>query len=226
MKPENCAAVFDMDGVLADTEQAHYESWQAIARRYGIEISWEKFHETFGQPNRQIIPQFFDEDIATEDVDRIDREKEAAFRAIVGDAVRPLPGARELVNGLDEEGFRLAIGSSGPIENIEAIAKALGLRERFEAVVGAQDVEKGKPAPDVFLKAADRLGVPPERCVVIEDVPAGVQAALAAGMKCIAVTNTHDAQALDAADRVVESLEEIDPADLRKVLGTASGAGA
>ncbi len=218
MKPDSCGVIFDMDGVLADTARAHYESWQAIGQRYGVEISWEDFHETFGQPNRRIIPLFLGREMPPEELERIDREKEEAFRDIVRDAVEPLPGAVELVRRLDEAGFRLAIGSSGPRENIEAIAGALGLRERFDAIAGAGDVERGKPAPDVFLVAAERLGTGPERCLVIEDVPAGVQAAQAAGMKCVAVTNTHAAGALRAADRVVESLAKLDAADVRKML--------
>ena len=218
------AVIFDMDGVLVDTARPHYESWVAVGRRRGVEITWEQFHDTFGQPNHQIIPRLFGPGLSADDVRRIDDRKEAAFREIFRHSVRPLPGVVELVRGLHEGGWRLAVGSSAPPENIELVLDALGVAGCFGAVVCARDVERGKPAPDVFLKAARVVGVEPPRCLVIEDAPAGVQAAHAAGMVCLALTTSHPAEALRGADSVMASLEGFTPADAARMLeGRAGG---
>jgi beta-phosphoglucomutase-like phosphatase (HAD superfamily) len=114
----------------------------------------------------------------------------------------------QLIQELAVQGFAIGLGSSGPPENIESILGALGIRDYFGAVVSGRDVERGKPEPDVFLKAARKLGVEPGRCLVIEDVPAGVRAAHRAGMVCVALTTTHDDEALAEAERVVDDLRD------------------
>jgi beta-phosphoglucomutase family hydrolase len=213
------AAIFDMDGVLADTAQAHFESWQVIARRTGVEVTWADFEQTFGRPNHQIIPELLHRDVPADELREIDRVKEAEFRRIVSGALEPLPGVCELIAALDASGFGLAVGSSGPRENIDAILSALGLAGHFPTIVSAWDVQLGKPHPEVFLKAADRIAVEPGRCCVFEDVPAGIRAAKAAGMKCIAVTTTHPAASLAEADVVVDTLEGITPGDVAALIG-------
>ncbi|KPK58806.1 MAG: hypothetical protein AMK73_09000, partial [Planctomycetes bacterium SM23_32] len=113
-----------MDGVLADTARAHYESWQVAARQWGAEVSWEDFERTFGRPNHQIIPDLFHRDVPDDELKQIDRLKEAAFRDILRRELEPLPGVVRLIEALDAEGFRLAVGSSGPRENIELMLDA------------------------------------------------------------------------------------------------------
>jgi beta-phosphoglucomutase len=216
---QGCGVIFDMDGVLVDTARAHYTSWQVVAQKWGVPISWEKFHASFGQPNHQIVPLILGRSVSPEELREVDRVKEEAFRAIIGTQVKPMPGVLRLIGQLHEQGFRLAVGSSGPRENISLILKALGVACRFGCIVSGWDVERGKPAPDVFLKAAEGIGVPPARCLVIEDVPAGIQAARAAGMKCVAVASTHSAQMLGEADRVVDSLDAVSADDVAALLG-------
>ncbi len=223
MEPRECVVIFDMDGVLVDTAEAHFQSWQVIADGYDIEISWDAFHETFGRPNHQIIPGFFDRDLSEEEIKRIDRLKEAAFRDIVRDDIQPLPGAVELIRALDGEGYRLGLGSSGPPKNIRAILEALGVADLFEAVVSGRDVEKGKPAPEVFTMVAEKLTTPPEQCLVIEDVPAGIQAAHAAGMPCVAVTTTHASESLSEAEKVLEDLRDLSVEDVARLVGGKEG---
>jgi beta-phosphoglucomutase len=218
------AVIFDMDGVLVDTARPHYESWLAVARERGVALTYEQFHETFGQPNHQIIPRLFGPGLSDEEVRRIDEQKEAAFRDIFRHEVEPLPGVVELIGALQRAGWLLAVGSSAPPENIELVLEALGVAESFSAVVCAKDVQRGKPAPDVFLKAAEALGVQPARCLVIEDAPAGIQAAHAAGMACLALTSSHPAGSLKHADRIVASLEEFTPADAAAMLDRHSKA--
>ncbi|MCX7643542.1 MAG: HAD family phosphatase, partial [Armatimonadetes bacterium] len=125
----------------------------------------------------------------------------------------PLPGAMELIRGLKELGFKLVIASSTPKINIAFAIEQLNLGELFDAFVGAEDVRQGKPDPEVFLAAARKVGVPPERCVVFEDAVAGVIAAKRGGMKCVAVTTTNPRKSLQeaGADLVVDSLNELTP---------------
>jgi len=200
------AAIFDMDGVLADTGRAHFESWQVIARRMGTEVTWADFEHTFGRPNHQIIPELLHRDVPPDELREIDRVKEAEFRRIVAGALEALPGVCGLIAALDAAGFALAVGSSGP-------------SGYFRTIVSAWDVQLGKPHPEVFLKAAAGVGVAPVECCVFEDVPAGIRAAKAAGMKCIAVTTTHPAGSLHRADLVVDSLEGITPGDVAGLIG-------
>lgn len=218
MNTADCGVIFDMDGVLADTAEAHYQSWQVVAEEYDTDISRELFHQTFGRPNHQIIPQMLGREVTDEELRRVDRLKEEAFRDIVADTVKPVPGVVELIEELAAEGYRIGLGSSGPRENIEAILGALGVRDYFGAVVSGWDVERGKPEPDVFLMVADRLGVASGNCVVIEDVPAGIRAAHAAGMLCVAVTTTHAEELLGEAELVLEDLRDFGSADVAEML--------
>ncbi|MFW5841295.1 MAG: HAD family hydrolase, partial [Planctomycetota bacterium] len=146
----------------------------------------------------------------SETIARWDDQKEAAFRAILHETFPAMDGAEQLIERLDEAGFRLAVGSSGPRENVQAAMENLPGASRFAAVVTGNDVSRGKPHPEVFLKAAERLGVHPGRCAVVEDAVAGLQAATAAGMVAIGLTGTTQRQALDSqADMVVESLHDL-----------------
>jgi len=218
VKPPDCGVIFDMDGVLADTAEAHYQSWQVVAEECDTEISRELFHETFGRPNHQIIPRMLGRDVTDEELHRVDRLKEEAFRDIVAETVKPVPGVVDMIEDLHAEGYRIGLGSSGPRENIEAILGALRVRGYFGAIVSGWDVERGKPEPDVFLMVAEGLGIPAGNCVVVEDVPAGIRAAHAAGMLCVAVTTTHDGELLREADRVLEDLKGFRPADVAEML--------
>lgn len=128
-------------------------------------------------------------------------------------------GAKELIVALDEAGFQLAVGSSGPPENIEFVLTQLGVKDRFDAIVTGRDVTRGKPDPEVFLTAAKKVGVDPDRCVVVEDAPPGVAAAHAGGMKCIGMASTgRTPEMLCEAELVVHSLTTLSPESFDKLL--------
>jgi beta-phosphoglucomutase len=214
------AVIFDMDGVLVDTYHAHYQSWLAMAEPEGLSFTEAEFAPTFGRTSREIIAYFWgggrytDAEIAT-----LDAKKEAAFRRIIEADFPAMPGARSLLKELHDAGFALALGSSGPPENVALVLEKLGAGELFRAVVTGMDVTRGKPDPQVFLIAAERLRMPPPRCAVIEDAPAGVAAANAAGMASVGLTSTgRTAESLAAADRVVGSLAELSAAVLRELI--------
>lgn len=210
--------IFDLDGVLVDSSRFHRESWRIVGRERGFEMTDELFWRTFGMPNRQILPLLLQRDLSEEEMEELSEKKEEVYRQIAQGRMRPLPGAVELVRGVAADGFRVALGSSTPWSNIRVVLESLGILECFEQIVCSDDVLHGKPHPEVFLKAAEKLGLPPHRCVVIEDAVVGVQAAKAAGARCLAVATTHPEEKLREADRVVPDLKAVTPADLRTML--------
>jgi HAD superfamily hydrolase (TIGR01509 family) len=203
------AVLWDLDGTLADSEQAHFSSWQLLCRQYGRELTWEQFKPTFGMGNPDILHLLLGTSFSDEQIEALSAQKEALFRQETGGLVEAMPGARTLVEHLTKLGVPQAIGSSAPPENISFMLRALGMDRTFGAVVSRWEVANGKPAPDIFLRAAEKLSVPPQQCVVLEDAPVGVLAARAGGMRCIALVSTWPEEALHAADLVVRDLSRV-----------------
>ena len=203
--------IFDMDGVLVDSYRAHFESWRRLGRKHGVEFTEEQFAATFGKTSREIIRQFWSGVVPDREIPQWDAEKEAFYREALQADFPEMDGASELLERLDEAGFALAIGSSGPPENVEVVLKCLPAGKLIRAAVNGHDVRHGKPAPDVFLKAAERLAIASANCVVVEDAPVGIEAAHRAGMGGVAITGTATGEQLASADLVVDSLRELDP---------------
>ncbi|MDD5127282.1 MAG: HAD family phosphatase [Dehalococcoidales bacterium] len=210
------AAIWDMDGVIADTAQYHFASWQNVFHRRGAFFTAEDFKHHFGQRNDTIIRDTIPK-VTPEDLETIIREKEEYFRSHVAGNVRPLPGAIEMMHALREHGVTMAIASSSPPENIRLILESLGIYDLFHAIVFGREVKEGKPSPQCYLLAAEKLGVKPENCVVFEDAVAGVKGARRGGMKCVALTTTHPRESLQEADLVVGTLAEATVQDLEKL---------
>jgi HAD superfamily hydrolase (TIGR01509 family) len=200
-----------MDGVLVDTGDLHYRVWSAILADMGVPFSRDIFRPTFGMDNAGSLAAWIGHPLEPALVAQISDHKEELFRQAARGQVQALPGVREWLERLKAQGFRQAVASSAPQANIEVLVAELGLRPYFDALVSGQGMP-GKPDPAVFLEAARRLDVPPDRCLVIEDSLAGVDAARAAGMKCLAVTTTNAPEALHGAYIVIERLDAL-PAD-------------
>ncbi len=211
------AVIWDMDGVIADTAPYHFGAWQETLRSRGVDFTEEDFRRGFGQKNDNIIRDNLGEATSQGEIDAIAREKEGNFRRRIRHSIKALPGAVELITSLNERGFKLALASSTPIENIRLLLNGLGISACFRAIVAGEDVTEGKPGPQCFLLAAQRLEIEPERCIVIEDAVAGVAAAGRAGMHCIAVTTTNPRTSLMEADLVVDTLELITVDDLERL---------
>ncbi len=212
------AAIWDMDGVLVDTGQAHYQSWVEALAKHNVPLSYEQFNATFGMNNTSILKLWLGVDTPQSDIDQVGDEKEILFRQLVAaEGIQPLPGVRSLLERLQKAGFRQAVASSAPQANIDVVLDTTGLRPFFDAVVSASRLP-GKPDPAVYREAAARLGVAPAGCVVVEDAVAGVEGARRAGMRCIAVTNTNSAASLAAADLVVDSLEKVSAETFSRLL--------
>lgn len=198
------AVLWDLDGTLADSREFHWRSWRDTMSSAGIDVTEDMFSKSFGQRNDAIIPVWMGDRATPELVRELGDAKEALYRTFIADAgLEPLPGAADWVRRLHELGWRQAIASSAPRANVELMARVIGLAEFMDALVGAEDVKNGKPAPDVFLAAAAAVGVSPDQCVVVEDAAAGVEAAHSGGMPCIGVGDS----GTDAADLRVRSLD-------------------
>jgi beta-phosphoglucomutase len=213
------AVIFDVDGVLTDSYIPHYKSWQRMFGEIGVEFTDEQFRSTFGRTNRDIFAQLYPgEAMTVERAKELGDKKELFYREIIAESFTPLPGAVELIDALAAAGFKLAVGSSGPPENVRLTLEKLGRADRFDAMVTGADVIHGKPNPEVFLKAAERLGIPPEHCAVIEDAPQGIEAANAAGMTSIAILGTTTREKLSHARLIVEGHHELTPARIAELI--------
>jgi len=218
MSPSDFGVIFDMDGVLIESTESHYVSWTQLGGEIGTAFPRDLFDRTFGMHNRQILPLWLGEDLDAAENDRLSDHKEALFREIVADSIEALPGAQDLVRQLHGDGFVMAIGSSAPRANVELVLRQLDLAPCFRALSTGDEVRHGKPHPEVFLKAIDGLGLAAGSCVVLEDAPQGVEAALAAGAKAIGVATTRPEADLAEADVVVRSLEELDTPRVRSII--------
>lgn len=221
--PAPSAAIFDLDGTLVDSHDAHFEAWTIVAREIGHELTAEQFRSQFGRTNPPIIRELHAWATASAPGDdriaALAQRKESLFRERISEAFPIMPGGPRLLESLREAGWRLAVGSSAPPANVAASVAGLGAADLFEALVTGDDVRHGKPDPEVFLIAADRLGVGPDRCVVLEDAPAGVEAARRAGMVCVGLASKgRTRRELADANLVIDRLDQVSPDVLEALL--------
>jgi len=212
------AVLWDLDGTLADSEEYHWLSWRDAMRAEGVELTYDRFLASFGQRNDRILGAWLGEAADATRIRRIGDWKEAEYRRLAeARGLTPLAGAREWVERLHGDGWKQAIASSAPRLNVETMLHVLKFDGLIDAMVSADEVKKGKPDPDVFLAAAAAVSVPPSRCVVVEDAPAGVEAGRRAGMKTIGV----NAKSPLAADVYVTSLADLPPDAFERLLTSA-----
>ena len=206
------AAIFDWDGVIANSAGPHEESWHRLAREEGRTLPAGFFLPSFGRKNDWVIPHLLHWTEDPQEIVRLGERKEELFRAIVAEqGIDLYPGALALCQSLAKASIPAAIASSTARANIELILDQWNMRGLFRTLVAAEDVSRGKPDPEVFCLAAKEVGFAPEECIVFEDAPAGVEAGKRAGMRVIAVTTTNPADALREADRTLSSLQSVTP---------------
>ena len=204
--------LWDMDGVLVDTGEFHYQSWQGVLREAGIPFDRERFQKTFGMNNLDMITKLLGRQPEPGLVESISERKEQLFRQAILGRARLLEGAKDWLDWLQAHGASQAIASSAPCENIDVLVHELGIRAYFQEIVSGTGMP-GKPNPAVFLTAASLLGLNPATCIVIEDSIAGVTAAKRAGMQCLAVLTSNPASALSQADWILERLDSRHPSE-------------
>ncbi|MBJ6765745.1 HAD family phosphatase [Myxococcaceae bacterium JPH2] len=191
------AAVFDMDGTLIDNMDFHNRAWVALSRRLGLDTTAERFQTEFaGKKNEEILPELLGRPLSAEELASLADEKESHYRTLYRPHLALHVGADAFLARLSAAGIRLAVATAAPQGNRELVLDGLAIRARFERVVGAEEVTRGKPAPDIFLAAAKALAVPPESCIAFEDAINGVLSARAAGMVTVGITTTTSAEQL------------------------------
>ncbi len=206
------AIIFDMDGVLINSEPIHFETDVNVLKKFNVELSYDFYKQFIGTTLYHIWDELIKEYKLTKSraelIEMADVEKE---KILSETGFIEIPGVKNLVKNIYENGYPLAVASSSPYDYIERATSAIGVRKYFKEILSGQFFENPKPAPDIFLEAAKKLGVKPEECLVIEDSKNGVRAAKAAGMVCVGFINPDSGdQDLSSADYLVEGFEEID----------------
>jgi beta-phosphoglucomutase len=205
MKCQN--VLFDMDGVIVDSEPLHAEVYQRTLRKYGYELTLEQYKaHIFGRTDRAGLQHYFDALGISDDPAAILAEKSQAYLEFAADKLVPYQEVVELIHDLASRRVTLGLVTGALRAEAELTLHTLSIRDHFAAVIAAEDIVRSKPDPEGYLKGARALGASPETCVVIEDAPSGVQAARAAGMHCVAVTSGHSASELQDATLVIDRL--------------------
>lgn len=204
------AVIFDLDGVLADTELFSGQASGKALKVHGIELTDEEGKRAFGRRDIDSYSGYIESrglDLNPKD---LVKEKDRIYSELIKGKLKPIPGVAKLLKFLKKRGIPFAVASSGTPEKIRATLSELGFAGFFDIIVSAEDITKGKPDPEIFLKAAEKIGVNPGSCLVVEDAQAGIEAAKSAGMKCLALKspNTYG-QDLSGADRIINSLKEV-----------------
>ena len=213
------AFIFDMDGTIVDNMAFHTDSWITFFERRGQQLDAEEFFRTTaGRQGKEIIRHHLGADLDDDEVATLNDEKESVYRELYAPHRRTLPGFDGLIERARKGGIKLAVATAAPPANIVFTLDGLDLRRHFDTVVGAADVARGKPNPDVFLLAAERCGAAPESCIVFEDAPLGVEAARRAGMRAVVLTTTLPAAAFAEFDNVIQIARDFNGLDLDALL--------
>ncbi|MCS6824916.1 MAG: HAD family phosphatase [Cytophagaceae bacterium] len=186
------AAIFDMDGVLADNHLYHLKAFEIFCQKYGITLTEDYYNKHItGRTNEAIMRALFGNDITHERINLYAEEKEAIYRQIYKGHVKHPAGLITFLNYLNKKNIPCAVGSNGPFVNIDFVLQELDIKKYFSVIVNATMVQQGKPAPDVYIKAAELTRIPANLCLVFEDSPTGIQAAVSAGMHVVGIITTH-----------------------------------
>ncbi|MFO7256714.1 MAG: HAD family phosphatase [Bacteroidota bacterium] len=212
MKPY--AFVFDMDGVIVDSNPYHEVALREFCARYGYQLTEDDLrNRIFGRTNKDWIPSLFG-DLDPEDIASYGDEKEELFREIYAPHIRPLEGLIEFLEKLKAANIPRAVATSAPRENVDFILDKTGTWKYFDVVLDQSNVTRGKPDPEIYLKTAKALKLPSRRCIVFEDSLSGVLAARAANCRVIGITTTHKIDEFPPVDRVIDDFRGLDPVEV------------
>jgi beta-phosphoglucomutase family hydrolase len=205
------AVIFDMDGVIIDSNPFHKISLRQFCEKYGYHLSdQELINKIYGRTNKEWIAHLFGP-LSDEELVRYEEEKEDLFRELYKNDIRALKGLPEFLKSLKEKNIPVAIGTSAPRSNVDYVLAHTGLEKYFSTILDESDVEHGKPNPEIYLKVAARLGYAPDRCMVFEDSLSGVESAQRAGAKVVGVATTHSFEELSHTDFVIQDFTDLDP---------------
>jgi beta-phosphoglucomutase len=207
--------IFDMDGVIVDNHQWHFEAWFEFGRRHGLNISQEEFSRYFGSTNHLVLKSLFGDTISEQEITSMGNEKEAIYRELYRPFIKPVDGLPLFLQNASDRGIPMALATSAPFENVKFTLDATGLERYFKVITDSSMVSRGKPDPQVYQITAAKLGVQPSECIVFEDSVPGILSAKSAGMRVIGVATTHKSDELlmyvneiimnfDAADKQID----------------------
>lgn len=202
------ALIFDMDGVVVKNDRFHCLSWIEFAKKHGKHVEFDEVKSWFGSTNRTILENLFGNPLPPDKINAMGDEKEEIYRNMYAPEIEPLTGLSEFLAEMDGS-YLIGLATSAPTENVEFVLRETGLEKFFSSVTDASDILHGKPDPEIFLKAARKLGAEPENCLVFEDSFQGIEAARKAGMYVVGVATTHEASDLMNTDMIIGDFNEM-----------------
>jgi beta-phosphoglucomutase len=209
-KTNKIAVIFDMDGVICDTNPYHSIAWKEYLLRFGISATEQEFIENmYGKSNSHILRHFLKREVVGEEFAKMEFEKELLFRQIYESHVTPITGLLEFIDDLKKYGVQTGIATSAPVENMDLILSKLPLRDKMGSLLASHNVKHHKPNPEVYLKSAENLGIHPANCIVFEDSYSGVSAGINAGMKVVGVLSTYKPEELPPCDAYITDYQEV-----------------
>jgi len=205
------AVIFDMDGVIIDSNPAHKISLRKFCEKYGFHLSDEELiNKIYGRTNKEWIANLFGA-LSPEELSRFGEEKESLFREVFKNDIQALKGLPLFLEKLKQKNIVTAIGTSAPRSNVDFVLEHTGLGEYFSVILDESNVVHGKPNPEIYLKVAAKINYEPARCVVFEDSLSGVESAQRAGAKVVGVATTHSFEELKHTDFIIQDFTDLDP---------------
>ncbi|MEX2591612.1 MAG: HAD family phosphatase [Anditalea sp.] len=219
MNKNHQAVIFDMDGVICHTNPYHTKAYQRFFAKRGLYPTEEEFvQHMYGKNNSYILNHFLGREIVGKEFIDLENEKEELFREIYANEIAPIGGFIEFLESLKDAGFKMGVATSAPKSNLELIMESLGFRSKMESILASENVSKHKPDPEIYLKSAENLAVPPENCVVFEDSFSGVSAALNAGMQVVGVLSSHTKEELPPCQLYIQDYHTISVDQIKEIL--------
>ena len=203
------AFIFDMDGTLVDSMPFHIRAWTALLAERGLQTMPQTFlRQTGGKTNRQILREIFGDHLPEAEITACAERKEALYRSLFRPYLKPIDGLIPFLNEAQRLHIPMAVATSAGKANRDFVLEGLAIEIYFNAVVGVEEIQEGKPDPEIFLRAADRLGAIPADCLVFEDALAGIEAASRAGMQAVALTTSVEGKAFQGLPAVIRIAQE------------------
>lgn len=205
------AAIFDMDGVIVDSNPTHKIALRRFCKQHGFLLTDEELKtKVYGRANKNWLPEIFGDHLTPTQYKKLADEKEALFRELYAPIIEPLPGLIPFLEMLRQNQIPMALASSAPPKNVQFTLERTGTNKYFSIVFDETSIQHGKPDPEIYLKTAAQLGMPTDRCVVFEDSLAGIEAARRAGCRVIGLATTHPRSELHGTDLVIDHFEGLD----------------